>query len=282
VTKRIRSTAAALLFLGCLVTLTSGFNLPKRSPGLSSQLASLSRAAKPAQQRTTLTLADRVAYQRVIEEVRWRHRIWPKENPGPKPPLEAIISQRQIRQKVEDYLRKSQLVAHQRALPITASELQAEMERVASHTKRPEVLRELFAALGNDPLVIAECLARPIVAERVVGELTSSAKDASSRAESRNPAALLIGDSTGSFDFAQDDIAANSGDAGYKLPEISTGCTDDTWTATNIANAPDARGYHTVVWTGSEMIVWGGLGQVNILNTGGKYDPAEDAWTAHQ
>ena len=25
----------------------------------------------------TLTFADRVAYQRVIEEVYWRHRIWP-------------------------------------------------------------------------------------------------------------------------------------------------------------------------------------------------------------
>jgi hypothetical protein len=30
------------------------------------------------------------------------------------------------------------------------------MERIASHTKQPEVLRELFEALGNDPFVIAE------------------------------------------------------------------------------------------------------------------------------
>jgi hypothetical protein len=28
----------------------------------------------------TLTFAERVAYQRAIEEVYWRHRIWPKEN----------------------------------------------------------------------------------------------------------------------------------------------------------------------------------------------------------
>ena len=32
----------------------------------------------------------------------------------------------------------------------------------------------------------------------------------------------------------------------------------DSWTATSTANAPDARLYHTAVWTGSEMIVWGG------------------------
>ena len=48
------------------------------------------------------------------------------------------------------------------------------MDRMAQHTKQPEVLRELFAALGNDPFVIAECLARPVLAERL---LTHSASD---------------------------------------------------------------------------------------------------------
>ena len=30
------------------------------------------------------------------------------------------------------------------------------------------------------------------------------------------------------------------------------------WTATSTTNAPSARVQHTAVWTGSEMIVWGG------------------------
>ena len=38
------------------------------------------------------------------------------------------------------------------------------MDRMAQHTNQPEVLREVFAALGNDPFVIAECLARPVLA----------------------------------------------------------------------------------------------------------------------
>jgi hypothetical protein len=42
------------------------------------------------------------------------------------------------------------------------------MERMAQHTQQPEVLRELFEALGNDPFVIAECLARPALSERLV------------------------------------------------------------------------------------------------------------------
>ena len=45
------------------------------------------------------------------------------------------------------------------------------MDRMAQHTKQPEVLRELFDALGNDPFVIAECLARPVLAERLVTDL---------------------------------------------------------------------------------------------------------------
>ena len=56
----------------------------------------------------TLTFAERVAYQRAIENVHWRHRIWPKERPDPKPSLDAVISQAQLEKKVADYLRKSQ------------------------------------------------------------------------------------------------------------------------------------------------------------------------------
>ena len=39
---------------------------------------------------------------------------------------------------------------------------------MAQHTRQPEVLREIFEALGNDPFVIAECLARPVLADRLL------------------------------------------------------------------------------------------------------------------
>ena len=38
-------------------------------------------------QARDLTFDERVPAQRAIEQVYWRHRIWPKENPRPKPPL---------------------------------------------------------------------------------------------------------------------------------------------------------------------------------------------------
>src|SRR5206468_7487784 len=41
-----------------------------------------------------------------------------------------------------------------------------------------------------------------------------------------------------------------------------------------------ARDAHTAVWTGSEMIVWGGAGLSGYVNTGGRYNPGADSWTA--
>src|SRR6478672_10671668 len=116
----------------------------------------------------TLTFAERVAYQRAIEDVYWRHRIWPKERRDPKPSLDAVMSQAQLEKKVSDYLRKSQALEDYWQRPITSEQLQAEMERMAKHTRQPEVLRELFEALGNDPFVIAECLARSALADRLL------------------------------------------------------------------------------------------------------------------
>ncbi len=56
------------------------------------------------------------------------------------------------------------------------------------------------------------------------------------------------------------------------------------WFPISTLNAPSARQNHGAVWTGKEMIVWGGDGMVNsgqqvsALNTGGRYDPATDTW----
>src|SRR5215813_10424471 len=122
-------------------------------------LASSNPKAPISGSNRTLTFEERVANQRAIEEVYWRHRIWPKENSNPKPSLDAVMSQAQLKKKVEDYLRKSQALEDYWQRPITAKQLQAEMDRMAQNTRQPEVLHELFDALSNDPFVIAECLA---------------------------------------------------------------------------------------------------------------------------
>jgi hypothetical protein len=55
--------------------------------------------------------------------------------------------------------------------------------------------------------------------------------------------------------------------------------TTDSWIAITAPNAPVARFLHRALWTGNEMIVWGGSDDMNYLHTGGKYDPSADSWT---
>ena len=429
----LRSAAAILLSLCMVVAFSSAISLPNHPPkvpapqndaafGVNGHASAASVAACAIQRSQTLTFTDRVAYQRAIEEVYWRHRIWPKANVGPKPSLDKVTSQAQIEKKVEDYLRNSRALEDYWQRLITPDQLQAEMERMASHTKQPEVLREIFAALGNDPFVIAECLARPVLAERLLtdlyahdqrfhGELkrraeaelkthrtvtqirqtsgmytemewlkNDSAENGSGPADTKDINAVKmngnewqesVGKLAAQFDsqdiVGQASRSSNGGlairaaalqkppieqiktgilsplqeddahyyavavvkkgkdrlklaavawlkeplqswlakaeaqvpvtmaavRANYALPVIASpsdnasplvACIDDTWTATSSTGAPDARFGHTAVWTGSEMIVWGGVGLVGgvgeDLNTGGRYNPSSDSWTA--
>ena len=47
-----------------------------------------------------------------------------------------------------------------------------------------------------------------------------------------------------------------------------------------MTNAPTARSGHTAVWADSEMIIWGGLNVSGLLDSGGRYNPSTDNWTA--
>jgi N-acetylneuraminic acid mutarotase len=211
-----------------------------------------------------LSVADRVAYQYAIEEVYWRHRIWPGGKGNPKPPLDQVMSSSQVERKVENYLRNSQILSDQWQRPITSEQLQAEMERMASQTKQPDVLHELFVSLNNDPTLIAECLARPLLAERLVSNLFAGQKEQIESWMAGKKARQTLAESI----------------ASYTLPQVTgspIGCIDDGWIATTTTNMPVRRNRHTGVWTGTEMIVWGGEGE---LDSGGRYSPSTDSWVA--
>jgi len=53
----------------------------------------------------------------------------------------------------------------------------------------------------------------------------------------------------------------------------------NSWTALSTLSAPGARYNHTAVWTGTEMIVWGGQVVARFFSDGGKYNPVSDTWT---
>src|SRR6476659_6233689 len=92
-----------------------GFTMNKLNPSLLIAALLLSATVAPGAPTReavesglpTISFETRLAAQRAIEEVYWKHRIWPAENPKPKPPLEAVMPLEVIRARVEDSLRLS-------------------------------------------------------------------------------------------------------------------------------------------------------------------------------
>lgn len=58
----------------------------------------------------------------------------------------------------------------------------------------------------------------------------------------------------------------------------------DTWASISAVNQPSKRVSHTSIWTGTEMIIWGGFSCVACANgelgTGARYNPSTDTWTS--
>jgi hypothetical protein len=54
----------------------------------------------------------------------------------------------------------------------------------------------------------------------------------------------------------------------------------DQWTTLPTEGAPSARQWHAAVWTGTEMIIWGGYdGGGPLLGDGARYNPTTQTWT---
>jgi hypothetical protein len=102
IVSRANRFPVALITLSICITLALPLALIKTS-------AASSKAASQAEHSAsrTLSLEQRVEYQRRIEEVYWQHRIWPAENHRPKPALDDVMPREAMHAKVEDYLRKS-------------------------------------------------------------------------------------------------------------------------------------------------------------------------------
>lgn len=247
--------------------------------------------------REPLTFQQRVKAQEAIERVYYKHRIWPKANPGPKPSFEQMVPETVIEAKVRDYLKKSAALDEFWHRPITGKQLQAEMNRMARQTRDPAMLKELFQALHDDPYVIAECLARQLLARHRVASLFKDSKgdpqflDKSNSCSSSSLAAWwkaargrLVPSTPLTPDAAVYDLPRVNGlHAMSRLDgsvhEATSSICGDTWLRSNLGSAPSARGSHTAVWTGSEMIIWGGQGDLGYLNSGARYAPATDSWS---
>lgn len=67
--------------------------------------------------------------------------------------------------------------------------------------------------------------------------------------------------------------------SGARLP-LGAGATLGAWAALPTADAPTPRSGHTMIWTGTRAIVWGGKQGGVPVNSGAAYDPVANTWTA--
>jgi len=117
-------------------------------------------SAAPARARD-LSFEERVRAQAAVEKVYYSHET------GTRRSFEEAVSQAVLEKKVRTYLQQSVALERIWNTPVTAGMLQKELRRMARQTRMPERLQELYDALGNDPFLIEECLARPALVDRL-------------------------------------------------------------------------------------------------------------------
>ncbi len=146
---------------------------PARADSLSAPVAVNNSAFVPGSlpsyfKTGVLDFESRVWAQTQIERVWYNHRIWPKENPGPKPLFETMVARELIERRAGEPLQYTAALKQFFNLEITPAMLQSEMDRMAKGTQDAATLRELFAALHDDPRLIAETLGRQTLADRLL------------------------------------------------------------------------------------------------------------------
>ena len=228
-------------------------------------LIGLGLASVSSARAQSLSFRQRLEGMERLEQVYWSHRLWPTENTGPKPRLAEVLPDAVFRQRVQDVIDRSAELEQRWGVRITSAMLRAEMERMARETRNAAMLHELFDALDNDPRLIAECLARPILVDRLLAAARDHVTD--------TPAIVAAPVDASSF-------APDSADVGAapELAPSSGPCTPDTWSG-SLQKVASRRLRHRAVWTGTEMLVWGGDGEEGPpTNTGGRYNPATNSW----
>lgn len=76
------------------------------------------------------------------------------------------------------------------------------------------------------------------------------------------------------------DLSGNQMASDYSWTFATQPAGSGNWSSTAAAGAPSPRTGHTAVWTGSQMIIWGGTDIAATFGDGARWNPATDDWSA--
>ena len=108
--------------------------------------------------------ADLHADRAAIERVYYQHRL------GEKPSFEQLLPPGALENLVQQDLRKEAALKKAYGIEVIPAQIDAEVHRITTTTRAPEILTEIKAALGNDPARFARTMAKPILVERLLRE----------------------------------------------------------------------------------------------------------------
>ncbi len=238
-----------------------------RAQGSVSLVALLLSGFIGASQSLALTFDERVDAQRLIDRYYFSHQT---DGAGP---FDTSIPRSVEERKVRTCLEETVLLEERWGVSITPELLSSELARVVRSSRMPDRLQELFANLGNDPVLISEAIALPILADRWARSL---------QARDRIPGESFddwMANASPSLDLQK--VRSFPPSRYSVLPSLSTGAApSNIWSNASLDDGPESRAYHSAVWTGNAMLVWGGESADGWpVNSGFRYDPVLDSWT---
>jgi len=213
-----------------------------------------------------------VTCQKIIKEQQWQYTIWPKQNKRPKPSYSKRLDRDKIYDQVIKTLKMESILYDKYNFQLSHEKLQSELDKAVRNSKLPRRLLQLFSRLDNDADSIVECVIRPVL---IRNEFIKAFKGQNNELVDKPLKGLSLSINAESFSLPAMINKSN-------LNESNLFNMTNTWQDISTSSAPVARKNHTAVWTGSKMIIWGGLigNNSGFQNTGGKYDPATDMWEA--
>jgi len=139
--------------------------------------------------------------------------------------------------RAKDAVRKSHALACFWQRPLTSEQIQMEMGRMAQHSKQEDVFcREIWSALNNDLYMIAKCLMRWVLADRLL--LNWHAYDERFHSELKKSIKKEIASLEWSEDSFEEwwqkvsetmPVEAEETKGHYSLPKLDDTCALDTW-----------------------------------------------------
>ena len=217
-----------------------------------------------------LSFDARVRAQEAIERVYYSHQL------GATAPFEKAVPREVLVRKVLTYLRQSAALERYWHTPVTSLMLRREIERMARQSRLPERLRELYAALDDDPVLIQECLARPSLVDRLTRSFFASDHTLHGGEHEHRSWEDWWSAVGPTLDPTRISVVASA----QGLPSVPSACTvGDVWENGGMNDVPDPRNPGPAVWTGSLVLIWGGNNDYNLFASGARYDPATDTWS---